>query len=245
VDEASLNLVRTEQGRWNLDTFFRTATAHGGGALAGSGLNGGLAGGQAGGGKRATPFPYLEATNSRINFQERREKLPLSLVNTDLSFGRRSQASGGFGCAANLPHDVSLDLADTGEVRLEASVQRATELREMPVHLDLEWQEAQLGQLARLVIGSDPGWRGDLTGELHLDGTADAARIKTRCARRASTAPSLPRPRPWISTPCAALTTIFPAARFRIWPATLPSGCRIHLAGDLPARVDWPLLRGA
>jgi len=31
VDEASLNLVRTEQGRWNLDTFFRTATAHGGG----------------------------------------------------------------------------------------------------------------------------------------------------------------------------------------------------------------------
>jgi len=50
----------------------------------------------------------------------------------------------------------------------------------MPVHLDLEWQEAQLGQLMRLVIGSDPGWRGDLTGELHLDGTADAAQIKTR-----------------------------------------------------------------
>ena len=28
VDEASLNLVRTEQGRWNLDSLFRTAAAH-------------------------------------------------------------------------------------------------------------------------------------------------------------------------------------------------------------------------
>src|ERR1017187_2212107 len=30
VDEASLNLVRTEAGRWNLDPLFRTAAAHAG-----------------------------------------------------------------------------------------------------------------------------------------------------------------------------------------------------------------------
>ncbi len=50
----------------------------------------------------------------------------------------------------------------------------------MPLHLDLDWQEAQLGQLARLITGSDPGWRGDLTGELHLDGTPDAAQVAMR-----------------------------------------------------------------
>ena len=66
----------------------------------------------------------------------------------------------------------------------------------MPVHLDLEWREAQLGQLSRLVFGSDPGWRGDLTGEMHLDGTADAAQVKTRLraagVHRAEFAPAAP-----------------------------------------------------
>ena len=59
-------------------------------------------------------------------------------------------------------------------------MRRAPELRQMPLHLDVDWQEAQLGQLARLITGSDPGWRGDLTGEMHLDGTPDAARVAMR-----------------------------------------------------------------
>src|ERR1035441_3375484 len=58
VDEASLNLVRTGDGRWNLDSLFRTA------ARAGSGVGGGGPGAQ-----RKTPLPYLEATNSRINIK--------------------------------------------------------------------------------------------------------------------------------------------------------------------------------
>ena len=64
------------------------------------------------------------------------------------------------------------------------------------MHLDLEWRQAQLGQLTRLLLGSDAGWRGDLTGELHLDGTADAAQIKTRLratgVHRAEFAPAAP-----------------------------------------------------
>ena len=70
VDEASLNLVRTDAGRWNLDSFFRTAAAK---ALANTGR------------RRAIPLPYLEATNSRINIKQGAEKLPFSLIDTDLS----------------------------------------------------------------------------------------------------------------------------------------------------------------
>ncbi len=55
VDEASLNLVRNREGRWNLDPLFRAATARSGGA------------GRAG----VPPMPYLEATNSRSQYQER------------------------------------------------------------------------------------------------------------------------------------------------------------------------------
>ena len=185
VDDASLNLVRTAEGRWNLDPLFRTAAAKAQPAAGSSGP------------RHAVPLPYLEATNSRINIKNGAEKLPFSLVNTDLSFWQQEPGDWRVRLRGQPARtDLSLDLADTGVVRLEASVRRAPKLRKMPVHLDVAWREAQLGQLARLVIGSDPGWRGDLTGELHLDGTADAAQIKTRLratgVHRAEFAPAAP-----------------------------------------------------
>ena len=158
VDEASLNLVRNREGRWNLDPLFRTAAARSSGAQQ----------------RGALPLPYLEATNSRVNIKNGLEKLPYSLVNADLSFWQEKPGDWRVRLRGQPARtDVSLDLADTGIVQLEASMRRAPELHEMPIHLDLEWREAQLGQLSRLITGSDPGWRGDLTGELHLDGTAD------------------------------------------------------------------------
>jgi hypothetical protein len=169
VDEASLNLVRSGPGRWNLDPLFRTAVAQ-----TGSGENGAAQ-------RDVAPLPSLEATNSRINVKNGAEKLPFSLVNTDLEFWQENPGKWRIRLRGQPARtDVSLYQEDTGVVRLEATVGRAPALRAMPLHLDLDWQEAQLGQLAKLVTGSDPGWRGDLTGELHLDGTANAAQITTR-----------------------------------------------------------------
>jgi hypothetical protein len=37
-----------------------------------------------------------------------------------------------------------------------------------------------LGQLSRLITGSDPGWRGDLTGNFHFEGTAESAQLRLR-----------------------------------------------------------------
>jgi AsmA family len=163
VDEASLNLVRAAPGRWNLDPIFRTAAAQTASTS---------------GDRRAAPLPYLEATDSRINFKNGVEKLPFSLVNADLSLWQENPGEWRIRLRGQPARtDVSLHLEETGVVRMEASIRRAAALRQMPLHLDLDWQEAQLGQLARLVTGSDPGWRGDLTGELHLDGTANAAQI--------------------------------------------------------------------
>jgi hypothetical protein len=166
VDEASLNLVRAGPGRWNLDSIFRTAAAQ----TASSPGTG-----------RVVPLPYLEATDSRINFKNGVEKLPFSLVNADLSLWQENPGEWHVRLRGQPARtDVSLHLEETGVVRMEASMRRAPALRQMPLHLDIDWREAQLGQLARLITGSDPGWRGDLTGELHLDGTAEAAQIATR-----------------------------------------------------------------
>lgn len=184
VDEASLNLVRASPGHWNLNALFRNAAARAGSVP-------GLAAGP------VTRLPYLEATNSRINIKDGAEKLPFSLINTDLSFWQEDSGEWRIRLRGQPARtDLSLDLGDTGVVRMEASMGRAPALQQVPVHLDLDWREAQLGQLARLIIGTDPGWRGDLTGELHLDGTPDAAQVKTRLrasgVHRTEFAPSEP-----------------------------------------------------
>ncbi|MGB6974805.1 MAG: AsmA family protein [Terracidiphilus sp.] len=180
VDEASLNLVRAQSGRWNLDSLFRTAAKH---SRSGEG--------------EPRQLPYLEATNSRVNIKNGLEKLPFSLVDADLSFWQESPGVWRLRLRGQPARtDVQLDLADTGIVKLEASMHRAPELREMPIRVDMEWSEAQLGQLSRLIIGSDPGWRGDLTADLHLSGTPDSAKVTTRLratgVHRAEFAPASP-----------------------------------------------------
>jgi hypothetical protein len=227
VDEASLNVVRTEEGRWNLDSLFRTAAAKSQPAEGSTGRSQG---------QSPAPLPYLEATNSRINFKRGNEKLPFSLVDTDLSFWQEQPGDWRIRLRGQPARtDLSLDLADTGLVRLEARVQRGPELRNTPVHLDMEWREAQLGQLARLVIGSDPGWRGDLTGELHLDGTPDAAQVKTRLratgVHRAEFAPAAPMD---FDASCGFLYHLSSrAVENLVCDSPLGDG-RVRLAGDLP-----------
>jgi hypothetical protein len=233
VDEASLNVVRTPEGRWNLDPLFRTAAANSTpepGAAAPAKT------------PRALPLPYMEATNSRINFKNGAEKLPFSLVQTDLSFWQEQPGEWRIRLRGQPARtDVSLDLADTGLVRLEAQLHRAPELRLMPVHVDLEWREAQLGQLMRLAIGSDPGWRGDLTGEMHLDGTAEAADVKTRLratgVHRAEFAPAAPMD---FDLSCGFQVHYSHRALDKLACDSPLGDGRIHLAGELPGDAAPP-----
>ncbi len=168
VDNASLNVVRMSGGKWNLDPLFRTAAAKAGVRTHGTAHHG-------------VELPYLEATESRINFKEGVEKLPFSIVNADLSFWQGSPGDWHIRLRGQPARtDVSLDQEDTGIVRINASLHSAPALREMPLRVDLDWRQAQLGQLARLLIGSDPGWRGALTANLHVQGTPDTAHVTAR-----------------------------------------------------------------
>jgi hypothetical protein len=172
VDEASLNLVRAAPGRWNLDSLLRTATSQAQ-SDAGSAVPGNMS--------RPVHLPYLKATHSRINIKNGAEKLPFSLLDAEMSLEQQSPGNWRVRLRGQPARtDLSIQQADTGIVRLEANLRHAPELREMPLHMDLEWRQAQLGQLTRLLLGADAGWRGDLTGELHLDGTPEAAQVKTR-----------------------------------------------------------------
>jgi hypothetical protein len=233
ADEASLNLVRLQAGRWNLDSLLRTATAHAQ-ATPGSG----------GAGKLDNPvkLPYLEAKNSRINIKSGVEKLPFSL--TDAKFSLEQQSPGDWrvqlrGQPART--DLSIGQADTGVVRLTANLHQAPELRQMPLRVDLEWREAQLGQLTRLLLGSDAGWRGDLKGELHIEGTAEAAQVKSRLratgVHRAEFAPAEPMD---FDANCAFVAH-FSARAVENLTCDSPLGSgRIRLNGNLPGPGGLP-----
>ena len=234
VDEASLNLVRTPEGLWNLDPLFRTAARKSQPA-------------EGAAESQPAPLPYLEATNSRINIMRGTEKLPFSLVNTDLSFWQENPGDWRIRLKGEPSRtDQSLELSgsgDTGVVRLEASLRRAAELRQMPLHIDLEWSDAQAGQLTRLALGSDAGWRGNLTGELHLDGTLDAAQIKTRLradsVHRAEFAPVDPLD---FDARCSLLFEFSrQAVDNLVCDSPLGNG-HIRLTGDLPAAGHNPHL---
>ncbi len=170
VDQASLNLVRNDAGSWNLEALLATpAQQH----LAASSAS-----------PRQPTLPYLEATESRLNLKFGTEKSPYSLVNSDLSFWQDQPGQWRIRLRGQ---PVRTDIAentdaaqDSGEIRIDGSLQSAPTLRQMPVHLQLAWRDAQLGQLSLLLLGNDAGWRGNLTADLALTGTAEQASIQGR-----------------------------------------------------------------
>ncbi len=166
-DEPSLNLVRNRQGQWNFDSLLSQA-AQIPKAPTGERHPGGL-----------PRFPYIDASNARVNFKSGDEKLPFSFLNADLAVWLENPGEWRIQFAAHpVRTDLSLDLDNTGIFRLEGSLRRAPALRQMPVQLRAEWSNAPLGQLSRILAGSDPGWRGDLEATADIAGTMDHASLK-------------------------------------------------------------------
>jgi len=146
---------------------------------------------------RAAPFPLPCGDELTVNFKNGVEKLPFSLVDADISFWQNNPGEWRIRLRGQPARtDVSMNLGDTGIVELEASALRAANMRQMPIHLDLDWREAQLGQLTRLVTGSECRLARDLRGEVHLDGTAEAAADQDQAAATGFTGRNSLRLRP-------------------------------------------------
>ena len=80
-------------------------------------------------------------------------------------------------------------------LRIDGTLHRAALLSEMPLKLEVEWSGVPLGQLSRLIIGRDIGWRGGLDIQAEVGGTAELAQINARMKvtglHRSEFAPSL------------------------------------------------------
>src|SRR5215471_8394684 len=114
-------------------------------------------------------FPYIEASSGRINLKIGPEKKPYALTNTDFAFWLAAEDTWHVRLEGR-PVRTDLNLNDTGTVKLEGDLHRSRAFAETPVELNLSWQGTQLGQFSSLVLGHDPGWRGDLEGQAQLTG---------------------------------------------------------------------------
>ncbi len=166
---ASVNLVRDESGRWNVSSVLLQASRV---------PNAPTAQPRPG---PALRFPFIEATGTRINFKRGAEKLPFSLLDADFSMSLASPEVWRLKLEAQpLRTDIALSANDTGTVRVEGDLHRASAFGAMPVALRAEWKDAALGQLTQLLTGRDPGWRALVNASARLTGDLDHLSVMTR-----------------------------------------------------------------
>jgi hypothetical protein len=158
LTEPSLNLTRNDDGRWNIEHLLErtamTTVAPTGRARSES----------------RPAFPYIEAEHGRINFKVGTEKKPFALTDANYAFWQDSENAWGMRLRAQ-PLRSDFNLTDMGQIRVNGSWLRAATLRETPVQFNLQWDDAQLGQLTKLLSGQDRGWRGAVSLSASLTGT--------------------------------------------------------------------------
>lgn len=157
-ESPSLNLVRSADGHWNVESILRQAS-------------------QVPAAPTAAPrpqsrprFPYIEAVNGRINFREGQEKRPHVLMDSDFALWLEAEDQWNMRLEGR-PTRTDAHLSDTGTLRVSGQLRRAETLAATPIQLDIELESAQLGQWTSLLTGRDRGWRGNTDLQAHLEGT--------------------------------------------------------------------------
>ncbi len=167
--EPSINLVRNDQGRWNLASLLER-NAQIPAAPTGKPAS-----------ERRPAFPYLEATGARINFKLGQTKKSFALTDADVALWQDTENSWGARLKAE-PVRTDFNLTDTGLLQINATWQRAPSLRLTPVQITAQWQKGQLGQITKLLSGRDRGWRGGVSLAANVSGTSEALRIESQTA---------------------------------------------------------------
>lgn len=167
ANEPSINLVRNVEGRWNLASLLERNAQIPAAPTAKPAS------------EHRPAFPYLEASNARINFKIGQTKKAYALTDADVSLWQDSDNSWGARIRA-APVRTDFNLTDTGLVQIDAAWQRATSLRVTPVQITAQWQKGQLGQITKLLSGKDRGWRGGVSVTAKLSGTPEALRIESQ-----------------------------------------------------------------
>jgi hypothetical protein len=164
--EPSINLVRSSDGGWNLASLL-ARNAQIPAAPTGKPAS-----------ERRPAFPYLEASNARVNFKLGQTKKSYALMDADVALWQDTENSWSARIKAE-PVRTDFNLTDTGLLQINATWQRAASLRMTPLQIAVQWRNGQLGQITKLLSGKDRGWRGGMDFTAKLSGTPEALRIES------------------------------------------------------------------
>jgi hypothetical protein len=162
----SVNLVRRADGRWNFESILLHAEAANTAPTAQTGAG------------PAPRFPYIEATGARLNVKVDDEKKPLALTEADFALWQPSPQQWRLRVEAR-PARTDTNVSDTGILTIEATLQRAARVADVPIELTAAWRRAPLGEASRVLTGADAGWRGNLEVTTTLTGTLGDATANT------------------------------------------------------------------
>ena len=165
-ESPSLNLVRNAAGMWNVQSLLMHAASVSTAPTAQ---------------RKAGPeprFPYIEATDARVNVKLGEEKKPFSLTDADFALWLTSPQEWRVR-AKGTPARTDANISDPGTVKLEGSLKRAATMAEVPVDLTASWSGAPMGEASKMLTGQDAGWRGNLNVEASLVGNLGAAKLTT------------------------------------------------------------------
>jgi hypothetical protein len=158
LNDASLNLSRNSEGKWNFEELVERASKSS------------TAPTTAGKREPRRVFPYIEAGRARINFKNGLEKTHFAFTNADFSLWQESENEWGMRLRGS-PIRTDANLTDTGVISMNGVWQRAAVLYDTPVQFSLDWKQAQIGQMSRLLFGTDKEWRGSAALSSHFSGT--------------------------------------------------------------------------
>ncbi len=163
----SLNLVRAEDGRWNLESLLQRASSI---PTAPTGKTR----------PESRPrFPYIEAEGGRINFKVGVEKKVYALADADFALWLAAEDELRTRLKARMVRTDSY-LSDTGQVTLNGRFQRASDLRDTPMEIEARLEKSQLGQLTKFIDGNDHGWRGRVDADLRVTGRPTALKVSAQ-----------------------------------------------------------------
>ncbi len=224
LDDPSVNLVHRQDGRWNVESILLQASR----------MNVVPTEQKRPGGVQR--FPYIEATGGRVNLKRGLEKMPLSLTDANFALWLPQPESWRLRLEAH-PSRTDTAASDTGLLKVEGSLGKASLLENVPVDLAAEWSSVPMGAATWVTLGRDAGLRGDMTLRASMKGTVGTAdvtsKLELRRLRRAEFVPAEPLN---VDIACTgqARSVFHSVESLRCaWPTADGNG-GVEVTGDLP-----------
>src|SRR5690348_10062395 len=158
LTQASLNIVRSPDGQWNLERLINRAAQVPSAPTSTKQP------------ETRTRFPYIELSDSRINFKFGAEKKPFALSDADFALWLAAENRWNVRLKAT-PLRTDERVTDTGSIKVSGSFDRAPEFSKTPFHLQVAWERPEVNAITRIARGHDPGWRGTVELDSELKGT--------------------------------------------------------------------------